>query len=129
MTYEEPINPAHGRSPLQIVVMLYDNALVSLKGSKEAIRAGDKGRQEILVERSKQIVTALVGCLDTQNGEMAVDLRTLYCYVLNELSQANTDTTTSRIERCEVVMKDLRKVWLELEASILPMGGRGSIAA
>jgi flagellar protein FliS len=109
--------------------MLYDNALVSLKGSKEAIRAGDKGRQEILVERSKQIVTALVGCLDTQNGEMAVDLRTLYCYVLNELSQANTDTTTSRIERCEVVMKDLRKVWLELEASILPMGGRGSIAA
>jgi flagellar protein FliS len=119
----------HGKSPLQIVVMLYDNALASMKAGRAAISAGDAGRRDISIQRSEQIMTVLVNCLDARSGEMAVDLRTLYCYVLNELSEARADTTTMRLERCEAVMKDLRKVWLELEAAITPEGGFGSAIA
>ena len=117
--------PAHGSSPLQVVVMLYDNALASMKASRAAIKAGDNGRKQSLLDRSEQIVTALMNCLDLK-GEMAVDLRSLYCYVLNELAEAHEDPSTARIERCELVMKDLRKVWLELEACMLPDTGFGS---
>ena len=121
---------AHGRSPLQIVVMLYDNALASMKASKAAIAAGDSHRRDFQLNRSEQIVTALMHCLDSRSGEMAADLKTLYCYVLNELSEAHQDTTTARIDRCESVLKDLRNVWLELEAAITPPSGFGrSIAA
>src|SRR5690349_17494797 len=91
--------PAHGRSPLQVVVMLYDNALASMKAGKAAIKAGDKGRQEQLVDRSEQIMTALMNCLDVQGNDMAMDLRTLYCYVLSELSEAKKDSSTSRLDR------------------------------
>lgn len=121
--------PAHGRSPLQVVVMLYDNALASMKAGKAAIAAGDAAKRDLLLNRSEEIMTALMNCLDVRSGEMAIDLRTLYCYVLTELSEARTDTSTARLERCEVVMKDLRKVWLELEASITPDGGFGSAIA
>jgi flagellar protein FliS len=117
--------PAHGSSPLQVVVMLYDNALSSMKASRAAMKAGDQGRKTLLIDRSEQIVTALMNCLDIK-GEMAVDLRSLYCYVLNELAEAREDTSTTRIERCELVMKDLRNVWLELEACMLPDSGFGS---
>ena len=127
MFYEETF-PAHGRSPLHIVVMLYDNALKSMNASKEAIKAGDKGRQEMQLGRAQQILTALMGCLDIK-GEMAIDLRSLYCYVLSELAEAREDSSTTRVERCEVVMKDLRRVWLELEASITPDEGFGSAMA
>ena len=68
-------------------------------------------------------------CLDSGGGEMAADLKTLYCYVLNELSDARGDTSTARLERCEVVLKDLRNVWLELEAAITPDHGFGSAIA
>src|SRR2546423_5241979 len=102
------LTPAHGRSPLQVVVMLYDNALSSMNAGKAAIKAGDKGRQQLQVERSEQIMTALMNCLDVHGNDMAVDLRTLYCYVLSELSDAKDDTTTARLDRCESVMKDLR---------------------
>ena len=121
--------PAHGKSPLQVVVMLYDNALASMKAGKAAIAAGDKSQSNVLIDRSEQIMTVLMHCLDVRSGEMAVDLRTLYCYVLNELSEAKTDPCASRLERCELVMKDLRTVWLELEASITPEGGFGSAIA
>jgi len=120
--------PAHGASPLQLVVMLYDNALTSMKASKLAIKAGDTGRKDLLINRSEAIITALMNCLDTK-GEMALDLRTLYCYVLNELAEAREDSSTTRIERCELVMKDLRKAWLELEACMLPDSGFGSAMA
>jgi flagellar secretion chaperone FliS len=129
MFFDYPSSPAHGRSPLQIVVMLYDNALASMKAGKAAIVAGDSHRRDFQIDRSEQIMTALMHCLDTRSGEMAVDLRTLYCYVLNELSEARGDTTTSRLERCEVVLKDLRNVWLELEAAITPESGFGSAIA
>ncbi len=120
---------AHGKSPLQVVVMLYDNALASLRAGKAAIAAGDSARRDILLDRSTSILVALVNCLDTRSGEMATDLRTLYCYVLNEISEAREDTTTTRLERCECVLKDLRTVWLELEAAITPEGGFGSAMA
>jgi flagellar protein FliS len=120
--------PAHGTSPLQIVVMLYDNALKSMKDGKAAIKAGDFGRKDVFIDRTEQIVTALMNCHDTK-GEMALDLRTLYCYVLNELAEAREESSTHRLERCELVMKDLRKAWLELEACMLPDSGFGSAMA
>ena len=109
--------------------MLYDNALTSMRAGKAAITAGDPTLRDSQITRTEQIMTALMNCLDVRSGDMAVDLRTLYCYVLNELSEARSDTTTTRLERCELVMKDLRKVWLELEASITPEGGFGSAIA
>jgi flagellar secretion chaperone FliS len=116
-------------TPLQVVVMLYDNALISMKASKEAIRAGDYGRKDLLISRTEEILTALVNCLDVRQNDMAADLRSLYCYVLSELSQARADKTTARVERCESVMKDLRKVWLELEAAVTPNVGYGAAIA
>lgn len=120
---------AHGRSPLQVVVMLYDNALASMNAGKAAIAAGDSHRRDFQIDRSEQMMTALMNCLDVKTGDMAVDLRTLYCYVLNELSEARGDMTTARLERCEMVLKDLRTVWLELEAAITPEVGFGSAIA
>lgn len=108
--------------------MLYDNALRSMKDGRTAIKAGDAGRKELFIDRSEQIITALMNCLDTK-GEMALDLRSLYCYVLNELAEAREDSSTHRLERCELVMKDLRKAWLELEACLLPDSGFGSAMA
>src|SRR3569832_1692804 len=92
---------AHGRSPLQVVVMLYDKAMISMRAGKAAIKAGDDLARDQQIERSEQILTALMNCLDVRSGEMAIDLRTLYCYVLNELSDAKGDTSTTRLERCE----------------------------
>jgi flagellar secretion chaperone FliS len=123
----EPVQPA--ASPLQVVVMLYDNALISMNASKDAIRAGDHVRKEALLDRTEEILTALVNCLDLRQNDMAADLRSLYCYVLSELGQARTDKTTSRVERCETVIKDLRNVWLELEASMTPLAGYGAAIA
>jgi flagellar protein FliS len=127
--YSTTTTAVHGKSPLQVVVMLYDNALTSMRAGKVAIVVGDGIRRDTQIERSEQILNALMNCLDVRSGDMAVDLRTLYCYVLNELSEAKGDVTTTRLERCELVMKDLRKVWLELEASITPDAGFGHAIA
>jgi len=129
MLQDYSLTAAHGRSPLQIVVMLYDNALASMKAGKAAIAAGDSIRRDFQINRSEEIVTALMHCLDSRGGEMAADLKTLYCYVLNELSEAHGDMTTARLDRCESVLKDLRNVWLELEAAITPPAGYGRAIA
>lgn len=115
--FREKSSTIRTQSPIQVIVMLYDNALFSLRTSKAAILAGDKATQVASVQRSEQILQAIMGCLDVHGSEMAVDLKTLYGYMLNELSMAHEDKTTTRIERCESILRDLRKVWVSLEVS------------
>lgn len=109
--------PVSTPSPFQALIMLYDNALFSLRATRVAILAGDKRTQDAFVSRTEDIMRAINGCVDGQATEMAVDLKTLYGYVMTELSKARKDKTTTRIERCEEVMRELRKVWVNMEVA------------
>lgn len=112
--------PAHGASPLQVVVMMYDGALASMRACRVAAARGDSNAQEMYLAKAEVIVSSLIGCLDDE-GEMAETLGQLYAFVLNELSAASDQDDMGRVQRCERVMSELRETWLALEACTQPL--------
>jgi flagellar protein FliS len=108
----------NGASPLKLVIMLYDGALRFMESGKQAMVQSNLEKQNAELQKAQRIVTELMACLDMEKGgEIARNLFALYSYVLNELVQANISDQPEAIERCIVVMSELRESWVELDGT------------
>lgn len=108
----------NGASPLKLVIMLYDGALKFMEAGKQAMGRKDLEKQNAELQKAQRIVTELMACLDMEKGgEIARNLFALYSYVLNELVEANVKDQPEPIDRCILVMSELRESWVELEAA------------
>src|SRR5688572_4501087 len=76
--------------PSQMVVMLYEETLVSLDRAVDAIEHGDFTGRNRHARRAADIIDLLYGCLDlTRGGTLAANLAALYRMVLGRLVQLN----------------------------------------
>ena len=68
-------------TPLQLVVMLYDGAIVNAQRAIEAIRSGNVEQKSQAVDKTLAIVGELQATLDMeQGGDIARNLNSLYTY-------------------------------------------------
>ncbi|MBS1704534.1 MAG: flagellar export chaperone FliS [Armatimonadetes bacterium] len=103
-------------SPLQLVIMLYDGAVRSIKQGELAMANGDLYQQNHHLTKAQKIVAELIACLDLEKGgEVATNLFALYSYIYNELVQANVEDQTEPLQRSLQVLEGLRASWVELE--------------
>lgn len=108
-------NAVAGATPLQLVVMLYDEALKCCECAKTAIIARDLETQHKKLSKAQKILSELVASLDMERGaEIAKNLFALYSYCLNELSNANIHDKIEPVEKCMLVLEELRGAWAQL---------------
>jgi flagellar protein FliS len=104
-------------SSVQIVVLLYDGAISSMKLAQEGIinlNFQDKAR---FLDRALRVVGELAASLNMQEGGViSKDLRRLYEYIQFELTQANISNEPSRLEGPIRCMSVIREAWQELAA-------------
>jgi flagellar secretion chaperone FliS len=78
------------RSPLELVVMLYDGALRFLRDTEDALRRGDLVAKRDALTRALAILAELQGTLNLQQGgQTAASLNALYAYMIERLTEAN----------------------------------------
>jgi len=85
--------------PSQMVVMLYEETLVSLDRAVDAVERGDLAARNRHARRAADIIDLLYGCLDMQRGgALAANLASLYRTVLGRLVlfNAGRDGTAGR---------------------------------
>ena len=76
--------------PSEMVVMLYEETLVSLDRAIDAVEHGDLAGRSRHARRAADIIDLLYGCLDMQRGgAVAANLAGLYRMVLGRLVQFN----------------------------------------
>jgi flagellar secretion chaperone FliS len=103
------------RSPLELVVMLYDGALRFLQQTVEAMERGDLVAKRDSLSRAMAIVTELHGMLDLeQGGEVAASLDSLYTYMMERLTTANQQRDTAPVAEVMRLMSGLRDAWSEI---------------
>jgi flagellar protein FliS len=97
-------------SELQIVILLYDGALQALELAKESIQQNNFPDKARFLGRAIAIVSQLSNVLDMEQGkDIAVSLRRLYDYMLEEFTQANLRHSTRHLEgpiRCLATLRD-----------------------
>jgi flagellar protein FliS len=100
------------RSPLELVVMLYDGALRFLKETEEAMRRGDLIAKRDALSKSFAILSELQSTLNVdQGGATAESLDSLYIYMINRLTEANVQKNPAPVQEVITLLSGLRDAW------------------
>lgn len=105
------------RTPLELVVMLYDGALRFTREAKEAIANGDIRRRSEAISRAMAIISELQSTLDmSAGGDIALSLDQLYGFVRDRLYDASFRQDARPLEEALTVLTSLRGAWSHISA-------------
>jgi flagellar protein FliS len=105
-------------SPQQLIIMLYDGAIQSLRAAKIGImnrQAAEKGRE---ISKAISIIDdGLRAALDVEaGGDIARNLMGLYDYMSNRLLLANLTNDIKMIDEVAKLLLELKSAWEALGA-------------
>lgn len=104
-------------NPLQLIVMMYDAAICSLKEAKEQVYRKDIAGRAQSINKCISIISELQSCLNIkQGGEIAASLDRLYDYMKRRIFIANVQQSIEPLEEIESLLGNLRSAWSELVA-------------
>jgi len=99
-------------SEIQIIVLLYDGAVQALQLAQEGILKNNYGDKARFLGRAIAIVSELSDVLDMEQGkDIALSLRRLYDYMLDEMTQANLRHNGRHLDGPIRCLSTLREGW------------------
>jgi len=96
----------------RLIVLLYEGAVKFMRLAIKELEAGNYEAKGRYIDRAQDIINELNAVLDTDaGGEIAVNLRKLYCFMSNRLSQANVKRDPQMIREVITLMEELNQSW------------------
>jgi flagellar protein FliS len=96
----------------RIVVMLYDGAIKFLKLAINELEAQNPELKGMYIKKALDIIDELNIVLDMEvGGEIAVNLRKLYTFMNQHLTQANIKQDPKKIDEVIKLLEELNKGW------------------
>jgi flagellar protein FliS len=107
-----------GSSREQLVVLMYDHLLASLRRARQQIRDGDIEGRVTNLARASDIITELLATMDFERGgDVASRLSALYAYFLNEISMISRHPDADRLDRMTSLVTSLHESWVAAVAN------------
>ncbi|MBN1676884.1 MAG: flagellar export chaperone FliS [Kiritimatiellae bacterium] len=113
-------------SPMELILMLYDEAIRSLTTAEKAlaVTGDDPGRFEAInnaLLHAQDVITELSVSLDMERGgEIAVNLQRLYDFMVHHLAEANAKKALQPVKDVREMLNDLREAWEQVTKKELP---------
>ncbi len=102
-------------TPLDLVIMLYDGAIDYLRKVLFNMNQNDISKKIYYISKVMSIIEELLSSLDMEaGGEIAVNLRDIYIYILTELTIANAKNDIERIKHINSILNELRSAWRQI---------------
>ena len=106
------------RSPIELVIMLYEGASRAMSAARTAIEQGNGQAKREAVSRALAIVAELQNVLNMESGgEIATSLDALYSFVNGRLIDANQQNNVTAIDDAVRVLTPLHEAWVQLANS------------
>jgi flagellar protein FliS len=122
-------NDIQSRSPLELVVMLYDGALRFTSDARDAIVRRDIRARQQHLSRAMAIVSELQSTLDMETGgEVAEHLDKLYGFVRDRLIDASVNQDLQPLDEARRVLTTLREGWLAISRASATAAATSSLA-
>jgi flagellar protein FliS len=100
------------RTPLELVVMLYDGALKFMGTAREAIERRDIPARREALSRTLAIISELQSTLNlAEGGQVAIELDRLYSYSNARLLEAAMKNEVAAVDDVKRVFEILRDGW------------------
>lgn len=108
---------AESRSPLELVVMLYDGALRFVGDARQAHGRGDIGGRGYAISRCLAIIAELQSTLNVeQGGAIAGELDRLYTYVNGRLLDVTVKRDLAALDEVHALLGTIRDGWAGIAA-------------
>lgn len=100
-------------NPVQLIVMLYDGAIVACRSAIPYIQNNDyPNKSEMIFKAIRIIQGGLRMSLNKQEGgQIAKNLDDLYMYMTNQLLKANIENKTEPVNEVIKLLMELRGAW------------------
>lgn len=96
-------------SPGQLVVMLYDHLLVTLRRARLALDGPNTELRGTLLEKARNVVAELLSTLDVDaGGDIARNLSGLYTFFFGEMVDLASKPDVTRLDRLTAMVGELR---------------------
>jgi flagellar protein FliS len=96
----------------RLIVLLYDGAVKFMKLAVKELQANNHEAKGKYINKARDIISELNAVLDMNaGGEIASNLRKLYCYMDNRLSEANIKRDPAMIQEVIELMEQLNNSW------------------
>ena len=106
---------AQSRSPLELVVMLYDGVLSSLSEATDAAARGDVSTRAAAVSKSLAIIGALQSTLNVnEGGAVALELDRIYTYASQRLIDVTTKKDFQALTEVHRLLSTIREAWEQI---------------
>jgi flagellar secretion chaperone FliS len=106
---------SESRSPLELVVMLYDGALRFLGEASDAAARGDLRARTNAISRTLAIIAELQSTLDLEKGGAVADqLDDLYTYITSRLLDVALKKDVTAIDEARKLLTPIRDAWSQL---------------
>jgi flagellar protein FliS len=103
------------RTPLELVVMLYDGALRFIAQARAAVERKDIRARRDAITRTQAILSELQSTLDLEKGDaIARQLDGLYVYISGRLMEASFKQTVGPLDEATKLLSTLRDAWADI---------------
>lgn len=107
-------------SPVKLIVMLYDGAILALASARGALASGDIALRGAKISKAIEIINdGLKACLDyNTGGDLANRLGALYDYMSERLLYANLNANAAAIDEVVGLLNELKSAWEEIQQTV-----------
>jgi len=100
------------QSKERLIVLLYDGAIKFMNLAIKELQAGNYQAKGQYINKAQDIINELNAVLDMKaGGEIATNLRKLYFFMYNRLSEANIKRDPQMIRDVIKLMEELNQSW------------------
>ena len=117
-------NKVLNASPEELIIMLYDKAISSLKKVKPLLGKDSLEPEDIKIKaeyfsKTVDIITYLKACLNHQKGkEIAKNLDEIYQILIDELLKAQITNDIKKVEDAIEILSNLKNAWEEVRKTL-----------
>jgi flagellar protein FliS len=102
-------------TPLELVVKLYDAAIMNIVKAGDALAKGDLRGKRDGVSKTLAIVAELQNSLDLKaGGQIADSLDSLYTYVTGRMVEFNVKRDVKALDEAHKLLSTLREGWQQI---------------
>jgi flagellar protein FliS len=105
------IERVNSASPAELIAMLYDKAVLSLKRAQGYLAAGQHDLARARIVNASDIVLELRSVLNPAAGDMTVRLESLYAWVTTRLLVAASRRDSTAVQDALDVLQPLQGAW------------------
>jgi flagellar protein FliS len=111
-------NGVVGSNPLQLVIMMYETAIVRTQEARACLQAGDVWGRARAISKAANILSELSASLNPEIGrEIGMNLDRLYHYMQRRLQEAHLKKSAEPLMEVERLLKELLDAWYKAAAA------------